>query len=151
MSKQAIKKKFFSVFNYFERRQLLYQRTILTLPLGTHVVHAFAMLEIKRHSEKSQTKETVFFKWCEPFVCLVPARPCSPTRRFAIERTIQQKELKCVLHKCYQSIKTYFFSQDLNIEITWRSTKMIIIAVNSDSSIYVSKTFFNLKIGVAVG
>ena len=35
-----------------------------------------------------------------------------------IERTIQQKELKCVLHKCYQSIKTYFFSQDLNIEIT---------------------------------
>ena len=35
-----------------------------------------------------------------------------------IERTIQQKELKCVLHKCYQSIKTYFFSQDLNIKIT---------------------------------
>ena len=38
------------------------QRTILTLPLGTHVVRALAMLEIKRHSEKSQTKETVFFK-----------------------------------------------------------------------------------------
>ena len=62
MSKQAIKKKFFSVFNYFERGQLPYQRTILTLPLGTHVVHALAMLEIKRHSEKSQTKEIVFFK-----------------------------------------------------------------------------------------
>ena len=47
--------------------------------------------------------------------------------------------------------KNLFFSQDLNIEITWRSTKMIIVAVNSDSSIYVSKPFSNLKIGVAVG
>ena len=105
MSKQAIKKKFFSVFNYFERRQLLYQRTILTLPLGTHVVHALAMLEIKRHSEKSQTKE---------IVCLfVLSQRVLAFRRggllLLIERTIQQKELKCVLHKCYQSIKTYFF------------------------------------------
>ena len=47
--------------------------------------------------------------------------------------------------------KNLFFAQDLNIEITWRSTKMTIIAVNSDSSIFVSKTFSNLKIGVAVG
>ena len=70
MSKQAIKKKFFLVFNYFERRQLLYQRTILTLPLGTHVVHALAMLEIKRHSEKSQTKETVFFNDVNPLFVL---------------------------------------------------------------------------------
>ena len=76
MSKQAIKKKFFSVFNYFERRQLLYQRTILTLPLGTHVLHALAMLEIKRHSEKRQTKEIVFLNDVNPLFVLsqrVPA------------------------------------------------------------------------------
>ena len=45
----------------------------------------------------------------------------------------------------------FFFRQDLNIESIWRSTKMIIVVVNSDSSTYVSKTFSNLKIGVAVG
>ena len=76
MSKQAIKKKFFSVFNYFERRQLLYQRTILTLPLGTHMLHVLAMLEIKRHSEKRQTKEIVFLNDVNPLFVLsqrVPA------------------------------------------------------------------------------
>ena len=76
MSKQAIKKKFFSVFNYFERRQLLYQRTILSLPLGTHVLHALAMLEIKRHSEKRPTKEIVFLNDVNPLFVLsqrVPA------------------------------------------------------------------------------
>ena len=64
------------MFNYFERRQLLYQRTILTLPLGTHVLHALAMLEIKGHSEKRQTKEIVFLNDVNPLFVLsqrVPA------------------------------------------------------------------------------
>jgi len=50
--------------------QLLYQRTILTLQLGTHVVHALAMLEIKRHTEKRQTKEIAFLNDASPLFVL---------------------------------------------------------------------------------